>query len=49
MLQPLVGHGYQGPVSVEIFREEYWRRPVDEIATQSKLHLDKLLAQISHR
>lgn len=46
MLRPLIKGGYQGALSVEIFREEYWQRPIDEIAGQSRVHLDKLLAQI---
>jgi len=47
MLRPLIRGGYQGALSVEVFREEYWQRPVDEIASQSKRHLDKLLAQLA--
>lgn len=46
MLRPLVRGGYAGAMSVEIFREEYWQRPVDEIAAQSRLYLDKLLARL---
>jgi 2-keto-myo-inositol isomerase len=46
MLRPLIRGGYDGALSVEIFREEYWQRPIDEISVQSKLHLDKLIAQL---
>jgi 2-keto-myo-inositol isomerase len=44
MLAPLVAKGYDGALSVEVFREEYWQRPVDEIAREAKAHLDRLLA-----
>jgi 2-keto-myo-inositol isomerase len=48
MLAPLYRNGYQGYLSVEVFQEDYWRRPIDEIATEAKSHLNRLMAQIVH-
>jgi len=38
--------GYEGALSVEIFRQEYWTRPAEEIAKESKASLDKVLARV---
>ncbi|MGQ9525869.1 MAG: sugar phosphate isomerase/epimerase family protein [Armatimonadota bacterium] len=38
--------GYRGALSVEIFRQEYWSRPVDEIAREAKKSLDATLAKL---
>jgi 2-keto-myo-inositol isomerase len=46
MLRPLLARGYRGHLSVEIFREEYWQRPIDEISRQARLYLDRLVEQI---
>jgi 2-keto-myo-inositol isomerase len=37
---------YQGFLSVEIFRDEYWAKPAEEIAKASKASLDKVLATL---
>lgn len=47
MLAPLVASGYRGACSVEVFREEYWQRPVDRIAAEAKAHLDELLGRLA--
>jgi 2-keto-myo-inositol isomerase len=47
MLKLLRDGGYVGYLSVEIFRDEYWQRPIDEITRQSKVYLDKLIDQIA--
>ena len=36
--------GYDGYLSVEIFREEYWAQPVDEVVRETKQALDRWLA-----
>ncbi|HEY3110545.1 MAG TPA: sugar phosphate isomerase/epimerase [Chloroflexota bacterium] len=46
MLRPLVAKGYRGAFSVEVFREEYWQRPIDQIAREAKAGLDRLLAGV---
>jgi 2-keto-myo-inositol isomerase len=35
--------GYDGYLSVEIFREEYWRQPVEQVVTDTKAALDRWL------
>ncbi|MGQ9524078.1 MAG: sugar phosphate isomerase/epimerase family protein [Armatimonadota bacterium] len=35
--------GYEGALSVEIFRQEYWQNPIDEIAVRSMESLRRLL------
>jgi 2-keto-myo-inositol isomerase len=45
MLRPLIAAGYRGFASVEIFREEYWRLPIDEISRQARQYLDRLIEQ----
>jgi 2-keto-myo-inositol isomerase len=45
MLRPLIAAGYRGFASVEIFREEYWRLPIDEINRQARNYLDQLSEQ----
>jgi sugar phosphate isomerase/epimerase len=47
MLRAVADNGYAGPVSVEIFRREYWSRPALQIAQESKASLDTVLAQLS--
>lgn len=47
MLAPLVANGYRGAFSVEVFREEYWARPVDQIAREAKTYLERLLARLA--
>ena len=37
---------YEGFLSVEIFRDEYWAEPAGEIAKASKASLDKALARL---
>lgn len=47
MLRPLYERGYTGDLSVEIFREEYWQKPVGENTLQAKHYLDQLMERIS--
>jgi sugar phosphate isomerase/epimerase len=47
MLRPLIANGYRGAFSVEVFREEYWQRPVDQIAREAKAGLDALIASLA--
>ena len=35
--------GYDGYLSVEIFREEYWKQPVDKVVADAKASLDRWL------
>jgi len=42
-LQTLKGIGYDGFLSVEIFREEYWRQPVEQVVREAKSSLDSVL------
>jgi 2-keto-myo-inositol isomerase len=42
-LQTLQGIGYDGFLSVEIFREEYWRQPVEQVVWEAKSSLDSVL------
>jgi 2-keto-myo-inositol isomerase len=37
--------GYDGYLSVEIFREEYWREPVGKVVADAKAALDILIAR----
>ncbi|MGC8835012.1 MAG: sugar phosphate isomerase/epimerase family protein, partial [Armatimonadota bacterium] len=45
-LRVLREKGYQGALSVEIFRQEYWQQPVDQIAARSMESLKQILSQI---
>lgn len=38
--------GYKGPLSVEVFRQEYWKRPVDTISREAKRALDTAMAKV---
>lgn len=44
ILNLLKEKGYDGALSVEIFRDEYWAQPVDVISAASKSALDRLMA-----
>lgn len=44
MLSIVHRKGYDGYFSVEIFQEEYWKRPGATIAAEAKRHLDQVLA-----
>jgi sugar phosphate isomerase/epimerase len=46
MLRPLYQRGYPGYLSIEIFREEYWSQPVEEITNRAKHYLNQLMARI---
>lgn len=46
ILRILKTKGYRGALSVEIFRQEYWNRPADEIAREAKKSLDDALAKV---
>ena len=37
--------GYDGYLSVEIFREEYWKQPVDKVVGDAKTAFDKWLGK----
>jgi 2-keto-myo-inositol isomerase len=37
--------GYDGYLSVEIFREEYWAQPVDQVVRDTKIALDAWIAR----
>jgi 2-keto-myo-inositol isomerase len=41
----LNGIGYNGFLSVEIFREEYWRQPVEQVIHEAKSSLDMVLSK----
>ena len=43
-LSILKDKGYEGVLSVEIFREEYWKQVPETIARDAKAALDKTLA-----
>jgi len=47
MIGTVARNGYKGYLSVEIFREEYWRQEVDEIARSAKASLDALLTRLA--
>jgi len=38
--------GYKGALSVEVFRQEYWKRPVDTISREAKHALDATMAKV---
>jgi len=38
--------GYKGFLSVEIFRQDYWKENPEKIAADAKKHLDALLAKL---
>ena len=40
--------GYDGYLSVEIFREEYWRQPVEKVVADAKASLVDWLAERGH-
>jgi 2-keto-myo-inositol isomerase len=42
-LQTLKQIGYDGFLSVEIFREEYWRQPVEQVVWEARSSLDSVL------
>jgi 2-keto-myo-inositol isomerase len=44
-LETLNGIGYNGFLSVEIFREEYWRQPVEQVVREAKSSLDSVLSK----
>jgi 2-keto-myo-inositol isomerase len=44
-LETLNGIGYNGFLSVEIFREEYWRQPVEQVIHEAKSSLDTVLSK----
>jgi 2-keto-myo-inositol isomerase len=46
MLTLLKKKGYDGALSVEIFREEYWQRDPETISKESKAALDRALASL---
>lgn len=46
MLGVLKQKGYDGFLSVEIFREEYWKEPPEVISKKAKEHLDRILTQL---
>jgi 2-keto-myo-inositol isomerase len=44
-LRVLKDIGYDGFLSIEIFREEYWQQPVDRVIREAKNSLDSLLTK----
>ncbi len=46
MVCAFTARGYDGALSVEVFRDEYWAQPVGEITAQAKAHLEKLMAEL---
>jgi len=42
-LETLNAIGYHGFLSIEIFREEYWRKPVEQVVREAKSSLDSVL------
>jgi 2-keto-myo-inositol isomerase len=44
-LETLNAIGYHGFLSVEIFREEYWRQPVEQVVREAKSSLDSMLSK----
>jgi 2-keto-myo-inositol isomerase len=42
-LDLIQGLGYEGYLSVELFREEYWRQPVEKVVHDAKASLDRLV------
>lgn len=47
LLQTLKEIGYDHYLSVEIFREEYWRQPVQQVVREAKHSLDAVLSEAS--
>jgi len=47
LLQTLKEIGYDHYLSVEIFREEYWRQPVQQVVIEAKHSLDAVLNEAS--
>ena len=47
-LKLLKSIGYDGFLSVEIFREDYWREPVGNVVADAKAAVDRWLAK-GHR
>jgi len=45
----LQGIGYDGFLSIEIFREEYWRQPVEQVVWEAKRSLDAALRKAGIR
>jgi len=43
--QTLNQMGYNGSLSIEIFREEYWNQPVEQVVLEAKQSLDSTLAK----
>lgn len=46
MLSVVKEKGYQGYLSVEVFRPSYWEQPIQEIATAAHLYLSRLLSTL---
>ena len=46
-LNALAAIGYEGFLSVEIFREEYWQDVHQNVVRQAKVQLDRVLAQVT--
>ncbi len=46
MLGAIKANGYQGFLSVEIFRQEYWKESPDVISFNSKKYLEKVLSEL---
>lgn len=44
-LKTLNGIGYNGFLSIEIFRVEYWRQPLEQVVCEAKSSLDSLLSE----
>ena len=46
MIRAASGHGYNGALSVEVFRDAYWAQPIDQINADAKHYLDLLMARV---
>jgi len=46
-LNALEAIGYEGFASVELFREEYWQDAHQNVVRQAKVHLDRVIAQVT--
>jgi sugar phosphate isomerase/epimerase len=46
MIRAASVHGYNGALSVEVFRDAYWAQPIAQINADAKRYLDLLMAQI---
>ncbi len=44
-LETLKGIGYNGFLSIEIFRAEYWRQPLEQVVREAKSSLDSVLSK----